>query len=104
MSLSEYKAFDPKLHAKFDKPAKERILDYMRKGLIKENPDKYGPDILVQDSYYVEVEVREIWKDDNFPFDEIHIPERKTKFFKLDKPCYYFCLSWFVSPMYVLNF
>lgn len=62
---------------------------YSQHGIeLQENPDKYGVDLIAYDDGnkigYVEVEVRVSWKSDIFPFDSLHVPERKKKLLEND--------------------
>lgn len=89
----EYKPFDKDLYSKHD-GAKNVILDWLTsKGYTAMiNPDKYGPDILIEDAksgyefFYVEVMQKMGWKGENFPFPDLNIEERKEKFLALGKP------------------
>ncbi len=55
------------------------------------NKDRYGPDIIVYSglspSYYIEAEIKLVWKADSdmFPWETIQIPERKGKFMRMRK-------------------
>jgi len=58
---------------------------------IWENPNPYGQDLIAEGSkgkFYVECEVKTVWKGEDFPFDSVQLPERKKKFF--DKPTLFF--------------
>lgn len=88
MSQQMKKKFDKDLYNKND-PAKLKAIDYFglmgMKAIV--NPDDYGVDLIVDDNFYCEVEVKHNWKGTNFPFSTLQIPERKTKFAKIsDKP------------------
>lgn len=82
---SAYKKFDKELFDKNDKLAREAAKNYfMSLGIdAVDNPDKYGPDILLKDGNMVEVEVKHSWKGNEFPFDTLQLPTRKEKFAKL---------------------
>lgn len=54
------------------------------------NPDTYGIDLIIDDDFYCEVEVKHNWKGYEFPFATLQIPLRKMKFTDLDKR------SWFM--------
>ena len=83
--MSLVKAFEQDLHDKYDAPAKEAVLNYLRSlgAEAMPNPDRYGVDLLITRNGIgigvVEVEVRQ-WSP-RCPFSTIHVPERKTKFF-----------------------
>ncbi len=69
-------------------PAKLQAIEYFS-GLGKNaivNPDSYGIDLIVDDKFYCEVEVKHNWQGEHFPFGTLQIPERKTKFTTADKP------------------
>lgn len=87
MMQGVYKAFDETLYHKHD-GAKEIVLKWLiSKGcnaII--NPDKYGPDLVVDDDLYIEVMQKMGWKGEIFPFADLNIEERKQKFMSLDKP------------------
>jgi hypothetical protein len=87
------KQFNEALHGKHDKPTRVRTMEYMQiRGYeIWENPDPYGQDLIAEGSkgkFYVECEVKTVWKGEDFPFDSVQLPERKKKFF--DKPTLFF--------------
>ena len=87
------KQFNEALHGKHDKPARVRTMEYMQiRGYeIWENPNPYGQDLIADASkgkFYVECEVKTVWKGEDFPFDSVQLPERKKKFF--DKPTLFF--------------
>lgn len=82
------KPFDQQLFDANDKPARDVVKATFAGyyGIIcNDNPDTYGPDLVghrgsVFESW-VEVEVRHSWKGHRFPFDKVHFPMRKAKFF-----------------------
>jgi hypothetical protein len=81
------KPFEQELHDLYDAPAKLAVGRYIERTCNIEvygNPDKYGIDLLfVRNEKIIgmaEVEVRQ-WSP-NCPYATIHVPERKTKFFK----------------------
>ena len=82
------KKFNKELYNHND-PAKFKAIEYFKsknKNAVV-NPDDYGIDLIVDDTFYCEVEVKHNWKGINFPFQTLQIPERKTKFAKIsDKP------------------
>jgi hypothetical protein len=94
------KQFDKEMFDITDNPAREAIRDYIgRSGLfVRDNPDTYGPDLIVYRGFkplsYVEVEVKLVWKQEQhkFPWDTIQLPERKMKFLYLGLPIEFFIL------------
>ena len=80
------KQFNEALHGKHDKPARVRTMEYMQiKGYeIWENPNPYGQDLIAEGSkgkFYVECEVKTVWKGEVFPYETVQLPQRKSKFF-----------------------
>ena len=80
------KIFSQELHHQYDSYGKRAVKKYFmsRYGIyLLENEDQYAVDMIAYKDGkklgYVEVEVRESWNTDSFPFDSLHIPERKGK-------------------------
>lgn len=98
--MSNRKPFDREMFDATDNPAREAVRDYIgRSGLyVRDNPDTYGPDLIVYKGFkplsYVEVEVKLVWKPEQyeFPWDTIQLPERKKKFLNLGLPIEFFIL------------
>ena len=82
MSLA--KKFDPELFKQNDFRARDAAKDFLLSQGQKavDNTDKYGPDLVLEDGSFVEVEVKHTWKD-RFAFDSLQVPFRKEKFAKL---------------------
>lgn len=76
------KRFDRSLYAKYDELAKDATrLYYEGLGvLLEDNPDKYRQDLVFVD-YLIECEVKLVWETDEFPYDTVQLPQRKSKFF-----------------------
>lgn len=56
---------------------------------VIDNPDTYGPDLIVDtgtDKFYGEVEIKRVWSGKDFAYDTLQIPGRKKKFIGLDLP------------------
>lgn len=82
------KKFDQDLYQKND-PAKLKAIEYFKSKDMAAmvNPDDYGIDLIVDDKFYCEVEVKHNWRGNSFTFPTLQIPERKMKFAKVcDKP------------------
>jgi hypothetical protein len=78
------KSFSKKLHRQNDPASRRIVKEYFSKQgiIIEDNPDKFGVDLLSKDgTLKIEVEHRLVWIDDDFPFAEVNVPERKAKFF-----------------------
>ena len=94
------KKFSKSLFTQNDSPAREAVMNFLSQEgfLVKENPDKYGADLIVhkgfKPGFYIEAEVKRVWRkeQDTFPWDTIQLPERKSKFTKLDMPCEFWIL------------
>jgi len=94
------KRFDRQLHDDHDEFGRSVVKKFIahKFGMnAQDNPDVYGVDLLLYKSDkivgYAEVEVRNNWKTDHFPFDELNIPLRKKKFFQLDMPLLFFAVK-----------
>lgn len=79
--MSAYKKFDEELYAQYD-PAKQIVIDFFERNGHKAivNPDQYGIDLIIDDKFFVEVEVKNEFKGAKFTWDTLHIPSRKKKF------------------------
>jgi len=102
------KQFDKSLHDRYDEPAKDFVKNYYNEQGIKavDNPNKYDVDlILYKDTIkigYAEVEVCAGWTGAIYPFKTYHIPIRKSRFFNLDLPTYFFSISnTFLQALYI---
>ena len=84
--MSTKKRFDRYLYRKYDEQAKQAARALLSRSgfVVVDNPDKYAADLIAQKgdepSFFVEVEVKDVWKGDTFPYDSLQIPERKKKF------------------------
>jgi len=59
---------------------------------VEDHPDRYAVDLIVDtgsETFYCEVEIKKVWQGAVFKYDTLQIPERKSKFAKLDKPAYF---------------
>lgn len=89
------KAFSHEQHQQDDSPAKEAVAKFIRAnwGVSVQEGGQYDVDLvcLWEDEVmsYVEVERRHNWVDE-FPFQTVHVPARKDKFFKLDHTTFMF--------------
>ena len=79
-----YKKFDQKLFNKNDVPAREAAKKFWESRGVhaRDNPDVYGPDLILDIGNLLEVEIKHTWRD-KFPFDTLQLPERKEKFAKI---------------------
>lgn len=94
------KKFDSPLYEKFDQLGKNAVSKYLKKYnlVCKENPKSdYDVDLYIyKDGHHVacgEVEVRERWKSEIFPYKTLHIPFRKNKYLNNTVPTFYFSLN-----------
>lgn len=97
----KYKTFSNSLYNENDSPARAAVIEYISSSglMVKDNPDKYGPDLIVhkglgKKSHYVEVEVKKVWAggQDTFPWTTVQIPARKKKFLDVGLPIEFFIL------------
>ena len=91
----KYKKFDHKLYRDNDNLGKKFAKHFLPKIMkqsnpekynsveIRENSDKYGPDLCCYNDGeligYFEPEIKHNWNTDKFPFNDLQIPERKAK-------------------------
>jgi hypothetical protein len=93
------KQFDQKLYDESDKRCKDLTKAFFRQHKLeaKDNPDKYGVDLLVYDEkeylFSVEVEWKGSWKGAKFPFKDIQLTYRKKKLVYIDK-LYFFTFNY----------
>ena len=92
------KPFSRELHDENDQPAKDAVWRFLFNawGLDVEEGDQYGVDLVCarkgETVGFVEVERRHNWQN-KFPFETLHIPFRKKKFFTLSKPTILFSVK-----------
>ena len=59
---------------------------------VEDNPDRYGPDLIVHTplgSFFCEVEIKKIWKGKEFQYDTLQIAGRKGKYLDSALPVSY---------------
>lgn len=89
------KRFSPSLHLSNDPKSRKVVKDFLaRYGLmVNDNENKYGVDLISSDgTLQIELERRLPWVDEEFPYNEVNVPERKAKFLK-DGDVQYIILS-----------
>jgi hypothetical protein len=91
------KKFSQELHDKFDSKAREKAIEFFTHNghSCTNNKNIYDIDLIVDNDYYLDVEVKTCWNGswDNFTFSELNIPDRKEKYLNLDKPSYFMVIS-----------
>lgn len=82
-----HKSFSKELFTQHDNKARAKAIEFFANNNLtaKPNNNEFGVDLLVEDEtgatvYFVEVEVKNNWNRDKFPFDTLNIPERKGKY------------------------
>lgn len=79
----ERKPFSKALHKSNDPQSRRIVIEYFKKqGIpLQENPNQFGIDLISADgTLQIEVEHRLSWGEDQWPFPDINVPERKAKF------------------------
>ena len=101
------KRFDKTLHDQYDNSGREVVKNYFSSKLnitAKDNPDLYGVDLLLyRDNEligYAEVEVRNNWKTNAFPYDTLNVPYRKKKLLDNDLPTFFFSVNSIKTRMF----
>jgi len=100
MSKPVRKGFSQALFDKNDGPARDAAQSLsilLGVDEIVDNSNQYGIDLLGkvkgQTALGIEVEVKYGWRGGDFPFDTIHLPERKEKFCNKDMEVVFIILS-----------
>lgn len=94
-----HKRFDPKLYEENDAIAKDFVKNLLKGTEFQaiDNIKKRGVDMLAyKDSLHIcnlEVEIKRIWKDKDFPYSNVQIPVRKEKYAVLEKPTIFVMLN-----------
>ena len=96
MAQGRRKRFDKDLYEKYNQKAVAAFKKVLPKKYRVEQPKKktdvdlivYKGDEIV---CYAEVEVKRVWKEVDFPYEDVNLPSRKEKYCKLDKPTL-FCI------------
>lgn len=114
--MGKRKQFDNKLYDKYDKLARIAFTKWVdkRKGILGDIMEvvdhpygQYGVDLAVRWSdgtiILFDVEVRPIWKRGEFPFDTIHLPERKKKFTKYNYPVFFIAFRQDYEAFVIIN-
>jgi hypothetical protein len=90
--MSIRKRFDTNLYSQNDSVARAKIKELFEGSDYKivDNAKKTGVDLFVYKNgthiLNIECEIKRVWKTKDFPYESVQIPERKNKYFKLDKP------------------
>lgn len=87
--MTTKKPFSPSLFKENDKLAREAGKRYWSKQgyEVWDNPDRYGPDLIVSNEFFCETEIKRVWKGDTFPYETLQIAGRKGKFLDSVIPC-----------------
>jgi|TARA_R110002126_G_scaffold57241_8_gene151950 hypothetical protein len=94
MANSTRKVFSKSLFDETDTSARAAAKLYWQSlgHTVEDHPDRYAVDLIVDtgtETFYCEVEIKKVWSGTTFKYDTLQIPERKSKFAKLDKPAYF---------------
>lgn len=85
------KKFSQSLHRGNDPQSRRVVQEYFKKQgiVLNDNPNQFGVDLVSPDgTLQIEVEHRLPWVDEDFPFSEVNVPERKAKFLQEGKSQY----------------
>jgi len=101
----EYKPFDKKLFKENDPKSRDVVKNFLKtRGVeVKDNTNEYGVDLISSDgNIKFEVERRLVWNRYEFPFNEVNLLERKTRFFT-ENNTYYIIVSKDYSRIGIIN-
>jgi hypothetical protein len=101
----EYKTFDKKLFQQNDPKSRDVVKTFLnKKGIeVKDNSNQYGIDLIsINGNIKFEVERRLVWNRYEFPFNEVNLLERKTKFFT-ESNTYYIIVSKDYTRIGIIN-
>lgn len=93
------KRFDPKLYEENDTVAREFVKNLLKGTEFQaiDNVKKRGVDLLIyKNSEHIcnlECEIKRVWKNTEFPYENINFPKRKEKYALLDKPTIFIMLN-----------
>jgi len=80
----------------FDSKVKNKVLNYIKKKCIKENPDNYGPDLVLKlpnrEPLPIEVQIDTYWGREGYSIQRFLIPLRKERLKEYPN-----CQIWIVS-------
>lgn len=82
--IGTHKKFSQSLFNRNDPKSRTVVKEYFNKqGIpLNDNDNKYGVDLISEDgTLHIEIEHRLVWTNDEFPYKEVNVPERKAKFF-----------------------
>jgi hypothetical protein len=106
--MPNFKKFDKKLYNQNDNKARKAGIKFWKsKGYnIQNNPDEFGPDLIAEkdgDSFFVEVEVKHNWNKEQFPFNDLQIPERKKKFATIAQKTYFMVFNSILNRAFICS-
>lgn len=94
-------SFSQELKDKYDKMGKDGVQRYYAERNLTAIPNPISEFIIDMHVYddddklvaYAEAEVRPGWTSRRFPWDTVHVPFRKKKYFNEDVPSFYFAFN-----------
>ena len=105
--MGYYKEFKQSLHDKYDGPAKIAVGEYLgARGYFCTFPETKSnkkADISVLRPQEHEVQVSIHWKEDEFPYPEIHVYERKKHLLETKNPLWIWVLNTARTKAYVID-
>ena len=80
------KAFNKELYQQYDELAKKKTTEHLQSlgCQVVPHPNRYAQDLMAKtemNKFMVECEIKIVWKTDDFPYETVQLPERKSKFF-----------------------
>jgi hypothetical protein len=101
-------SFSQKAFNENDERAKNKVKEMFKSRFqIEDNTDRYGIDLIFKREgrirYYVEVEVKNLWSGQTFPWDEINVPARKEKYFNVYTNSMYIMFNTDLTSCFVIS-
>ena len=101
------KPFNQSLFRDNDEKGRKVVIKYCALSNIHavDHPNIYAVDLILykenQKVAYAEVEVRNSWNTDIFPFQTLNVPSRKKKLLQNDLPTYFFSINCISTRMFM---
>jgi hypothetical protein len=104
--VGKHRKFNPKLHEKFDLPARKVIMEQLG-DFVKENPEITKQDFIIQSPTcrykFLEVQVCPSWVNHFFPYNNVYIHARKAHYGKDNNDTVFLTFNKFLTRSYLFD-